>query len=210
MDLIVRYFYTQDYNDNGLVAEIEEVSTCSGVHLQESHRFLFPSHNELTYLQNLIYHTFFPASDIHTSQNDEIKSSKDDEDNAILIPTAAQLHNCLLINSYIYSLAESLEIPKLKYLAVQKFISRLGDSGNWPYYQFSKIVAAVLKITTKDDRSLRVIVQDVLIEHASEILGREGQDCVGYHEGREDWLAVLRKDADFVLAIWEKTVASKQ
>ena len=137
---------------------------------------------------------------------------EDDEDNdTVFIPqakSAAQIQSCLLINVFIYSIADRLKIPCLKELAYKKFQNRLMEHGEWPYYKFTEVVATALSKTPKNDSGLRAILEKLLIKHASELLNDNSGalDSNDFHEGRAEWLKVLSQDVDFVLAIWEKTV----
>ena len=63
-----------------------------------------------------------------------------EEYDTVLIPqakTAAQIQSPLLINVFIYSMADRLDIPCLKELAYKKFQDRLTEHGEWPYYKFT-------------------------------------------------------------------------
>ena len=69
---------------------------------------------------------------VSTSSNN---GEDDKDDDAVLIPqakTATQIQSCLMINVFMYSMADRLGIPYLKGLAYQKFQERLMVHGEWP------------------------------------------------------------------------------
>ena len=113
--------------------------------------------------------------------------------------SAEQLHSCFLVNVYIFCLAVSLNIPVLKQHSIHKFKKRLEDSCKWSYYKFTEVVATILSETTDNDDGLRSTILELLIRHASEVLGQHDPDESPYHEGREKWMKVLSEHPGFVL-----------
>lgn len=131
--------------------------------------------------------------------------SDDYENDMIYIKSAAQLHSCLLVNVHIYTVADSLNIPDLKQLAIDKFKMRLIEQGQWPYYNFTEVVATILNRTTNEDDGLRPIILGLLMQHASDVLGHHDLNGSTYHEGSEEWIKILSEHTDFVLDLWRNT-----
>ena len=86
--------------------------------------------------------TFNPLKD----NDEETSTLSDDMDDLFYVKSAEHFHACLLVNTHVYVLADKLKIPGLKQLAVDKFERRLEEQGRWPYYKFTEVVAAILRM----------------------------------------------------------------
>lgn len=113
------------------------------------------------------------------------------------------IHNALLTNTRVYAAAEKYDIPELKELAHQKFMSRLCMQ-SWPYDNFHLIVCEVILPTPANDAGVRDTVLSVCADAVEEITGVVVKNGIA----AADWAPVLREDPDFLLEVLQRATSN--
>ena len=103
-----------------------------------------------------------------------------------------------------YAIADKLDVPNLKRLALEQFEKAL-RLDSWPYHDFPVVIAQILQSTPVSDKGLRLAAAKVCSEHMLDLLGNtSAENPIG-----EDWKSVLKEDSDFFFDVTQLAARSQ-